>query len=194
MAYSEMQIDALRELANIGSGGAARSLSGLLGQPVDISVPSVLTLPLPDAVDLLGGPEAQRHGILVPVVGDLRGSVVLLATDDDAEALCSVFGLDPHDEHGRSMLAEVGNMLGAAYIGAFAAMTGMPGEPGVPQVVYDMLGAMLASICLSVEDTPDSVMVLDSSLALEETTCSVSFLLLPEHQGIDAILASIGMA
>ena len=37
--YSEMQLDALRELANIGSGTAATALSSLLDRPVDLHVP-----------------------------------------------------------------------------------------------------------------------------------------------------------
>ena len=37
--YTELQLDALRELANIGSGNASTALSGMLGRSVDISVP-----------------------------------------------------------------------------------------------------------------------------------------------------------
>ena len=33
--YSDLQLDALRELANIGSGNAATALSGLLGRPIN---------------------------------------------------------------------------------------------------------------------------------------------------------------
>ena len=48
--YTYMQLDALRELANIGSGNAGTALSGMLGQPVDINVPAAAALPLADAV------------------------------------------------------------------------------------------------------------------------------------------------
>ena len=54
--YTEMQLDALRELANIGSGTAATALSAMLGRPVDISVPSARALPLAEAV------EAEHEG------------------------------------------------------------------------------------------------------------------------------------
>ena len=42
--YSDLQLDALRELANIGSGTAATALSSMLGRPVDVSVPSARAL------------------------------------------------------------------------------------------------------------------------------------------------------
>ena len=38
-SYSEMQLDALRELANIASGTAATALSQMLGQEVELNVP-----------------------------------------------------------------------------------------------------------------------------------------------------------
>jgi chemotaxis protein CheC len=51
---SEAQLDALRELANIGSGTAATALSQMIGREVRLSVPRALTLPLADAVDACG--------------------------------------------------------------------------------------------------------------------------------------------
>ncbi len=40
--YTEMQLDALRELANIGSGTASTALSSMLGRSVDITVPRLV--------------------------------------------------------------------------------------------------------------------------------------------------------
>ena len=59
-SYSELQLDALRELANVGSGTAATALSSMLGQPVDISVPAALALPLADAVDATGASDSLK--------------------------------------------------------------------------------------------------------------------------------------
>jgi len=38
--YSELELDALRELANIGSGTAATALSQMLARTIDVSVPT----------------------------------------------------------------------------------------------------------------------------------------------------------
>ena len=55
--YSDLQLDALRELANIGSGTAGTALSGLLGCPIELSVPSASALELADAVEAAGEPD-----------------------------------------------------------------------------------------------------------------------------------------
>src|SRR5215207_6938403 len=75
--YTPLQLDALRELANIGSGTAGTSLSQMLGRPVDISVPTALALPLADAVDAVGVPEEEITGVVIPLAGDMQAIVLL---------------------------------------------------------------------------------------------------------------------
>src|SRR3712207_3254149 len=119
---TDLQLDALRELANIGSGNAGNALSQMLGKPVDINVPTAAALPLPEAVAIAGDPEALRHGIVVPIIGDLDAIVVLLIPDEDARALTGVYGIEPGTPDGDSMLGEVGNILGNNYINVLAQM------------------------------------------------------------------------
>ena len=78
--YSDLQLDALRELANVGSGTASTALSGMLGRSVDISVPSVNVLPMADAVGAIGDAEAEATGVVLGVIGDMSASVLLLFT------------------------------------------------------------------------------------------------------------------
>lgn len=192
-SYTDLQLDALRELANIGSGQAAAALSQLLAKPIDISVPTAAALPLADAVAVAGAPDAERHGILVPIVGDMEAAVVLLVPEQDAQILCGVFGLDPHGEDGRSMLAEVGNILGTSYINVLAGMTGMALEPAPPQVTHDMLGSILQSVLIGRGQDLEIALILDSHLQVEGEDCSMSFLLLPESGGVEQLLGRLGL-
>jgi chemotaxis protein CheC len=192
--YSDTQLDGLRELANIGSGQAAAALSTMLGHPVDISVPTAAALPLADAIAVAGEPEESRYGVLVPIVGEFQASVVLLLDERDATTLCGVFGVTPDDEHGRSALQEIGNIVGTSYINVLAQMCGMEMEPAPPQVVADMLGAILATVLLARGDDVEHALVLDSELTVEGQPCSMSFLLLPVAGGVEELLGRIGLA
>ena len=69
--YSDLQLDALRELANIGSGTASTALSSMLGRSVDISVPAALVLPMAEAVGTIGNAEDDVTGIVLSVVGEM---------------------------------------------------------------------------------------------------------------------------
>jgi chemotaxis protein CheC len=192
-AFTDLQLDALRELANIGSGNAGTALGSMLGKTVDISVPTAAVLPLADAIAVAGRPDELRHGIVVPVVGDMEAIVLLLFPDADARTLCGIYGIEPSTPDGRSMLGEVGNILGTNYINVLAQMVSMTLEPRPPQVVEDMLGAILESVLLGRGEDVDHALILDSSLMVEDEQCSLSFLLLPDHGGVRQLLERLGL-
>ena len=191
--FTDMQLDALRELANIGSGNAGTALGLMLGKTVDISVPTAAVLPLADAVAIAGEPDELRHGVVVPVRGDMDAMVVLLFPDADARTLCGVYGIEPSTADGRSMLGEVGNILGTNYITVLGQMAAMRLEPAPPQVVEDMLGAILQSVLLGRGEDIGAALILDSALKVENEECSLSFLLIPADGGIRQLLERLGL-
>ncbi|MDP9378392.1 MAG: chemotaxis protein CheC [Actinomycetota bacterium] len=191
--FSDVQLDALRELANIGSGMASTALSGMLGRPVDISVPVASALPLAEAVEAIGPAEQEVTGVMLGIIGELKGSVVLLVSPEDAVKLCAFLGVEADSEWGLSALGEIGNIVGTSYINALAAMTGFEIEPTPPATATDMLGAIVATCLAEHADGTDIALVLDSDLAVEGDDCSISFLLIPQAGGVQELLGRLGI-
>lgn len=192
--YTDMQLDALRELANISSGTAATSLSQMLGRDVDLNVPNAFALPLADAVEVSGDPAESVTGVALPVEGDIDGVVLLLIKPAGAATLCSLLGVESGTEVGDSALAEIGNILGAAYLMALGSMTGVSMLPGTPSVITDLLGAIVASVLTQTAGRADTALVLDSELDITGESCAISFLLLPNAGGVQDLLAPLGLA
>jgi chemotaxis protein CheC len=192
--YTELQLDALRELANIGSGTASTALSGMLGRPVDISVPTAEALPFAEAVDSVGNAEAEITGIVLGIVGEMNGTVLLLVPPADADKLCRMLGVEPDDEFALSALGEIGNIVGTSYINALASMTSMEIEPTPPATATDMLGAIVESVLAGAAMSGDVALMLDSNLVVEGEDCSISFLLVPDQGGVDLLLSRLGLA
>ena len=191
--YSEMQLDALRELANIGSGTAATALSQMLGRPIVLSVPNVLVVPLADAVDAAGPAEAEMTGVVLPVFGDLEAVVLMLFSPADAATMCTFLGVEPDSEWASSALGEIGNILGSSYVGALGQMTGLHMEPRPPGVATDMLGAIVATVLSANAAESEMALLLDSSLVVEGSSCSFSFMLVPTADGVDELLSRLGL-
>jgi chemotaxis protein CheC len=191
--YTDLQLDALRELANIGSGTASTALSGMLGRAVDISVPNARALPFAEAVETAGPAEAEITGIVLGIVGDMDGTVLLLVPPADADAMCRMLGVEPDDEFALSALGEIGNIVGTSYINALAAMTGMELEPTPPASATDMLGAIVESVLAGHAHAGDIALVLDSDLTVEGEDCSIAFLLVPDQGGVDELLTRLGL-
>ena len=191
--YTDTQLDALRELANIGSGTASTALSSLLGRSVDISVPNAFVLPMAEAVGSIGDPESEATGVVLGIVGEMPGSVLLLFTPKDAELMCGLLGVEAGTEFGVSALMEIGNIVGASYINALGQMIGMELEPTPPAAATDMLGAIVETVLAERAGAGDVALLLDSDLVVEGEDCSVSFLLVPDQGGVDQMLERLGV-
>jgi chemotaxis protein CheC len=192
--YTDLQLDALRELSNIASGTAATALSQMLGREVDINVPQVFSLPFADAVEACGDPDSSVAGVVIPVHGNMEALVLLLIPEEHAATLCRLLGVEPGSEFGESALREIGNILGCSYLGALASMTGLELLPCPPHLATDMLGAIVASVLAQAAGEADSALVLDSNLDVADVACSLSFLLLPTRGTAGDLLAPLGLA
>ena len=191
--YTEMQLDALRELANVGAGTAATALSQMLGREIGVNVPRAQALPLADAVDAIGDPAQTISAVALALAGDIGGIVVLLIPLPHAATLCELLGVEAGTDVGDSALSEIGNILGASFLNAIASMTGMSLEPGPPHLITDVLGAIVAPMLAQTTGHSDTALVLDSVIHVAGESCSISFMLLPET-GVAGLLAPLGLA
>ena len=62
VSYNATQLDALRELANIGAGNASTALSGMLGRPVELTVPDARLIAMHEAVDAIAENYTRARG------------------------------------------------------------------------------------------------------------------------------------
>src|SRR5437016_4636858 len=73
-----LQLDALREVANIGAGHAATALSQMIGETIMISVPRITVARLEDVPPHVSEPEEPVAAVLMHMMGDLTGRTMLV--------------------------------------------------------------------------------------------------------------------
>ena len=76
MKVTQIQLDALREIGNIGSGHAATALSTLLQRRIEMSVPEVWAIPFEQVSSLVGQLDIPQAVIYVKVEGEASGKAV----------------------------------------------------------------------------------------------------------------------
>jgi chemotaxis protein CheC len=195
----ESQLDALREVANIGAGHAATALSQMTNRTIMITVPRVKVKPLEDASDMLGPPEQVVASILMHMMGDLTGRAMLLFPEPAALVLCdylfrrergttTAFG-----EMEQSSLKEAGNILASAYLNALSDFMGMMLVPSVPSLVIDLSGAILTSAHLNFGHDREYALCVETSFRSEGSNESMAghFLLLPDLASLQSIFDAI---
>lgn len=196
---TELQLDALREMGNMGAGHAASSLSALIGHPVRMDVPSANLSDLGEIGTLLGGREAMIWAIYLMVSGDLEGHMALLVREAEARRLVGVLlpnrpaGQDM-DELAESTLAEIGNILTSAYVGALTQLTGFDLRPSAPLLAHDQAGAVLDSLAAEIQLAGQTIVTLEGRLEVPAVPgCGVLLVFLPPASFLPKMFAALGL-
>ncbi len=194
-----LQMDALREVANIGAGHAATALSQMTHRTIMISVPEVNIIPVEGVAELLGQPDDVIAGVLMHMMGDLTGRTLLIFPEASALALCDILLRRPpgattaFGEMEQSGLKEVGNILTSAYLNALSDFMGMMLVPSVPALVIDLAAAVLTTTYLNFGTERDFVFCVETSFRFGDQgeTLRGHFLLLPDLASLRAIFDAI---
>ena len=142
LQLSEIELDALTELVNIGVSKAAASLRIMVGKQVFLSVPSIEIVDAAQAMTLIGEREGDQ---LVAVRQDFRGAfggraLLIFPQASSLELVRAVMReeLLPEDaaEMEQEALAETGNVILNGCLGSMANMLRKTISLGLPQVVY----------------------------------------------------------
>ena len=192
--YTELQIDALREVANTGSGHAAGDLSEMLGHSFEISVPRALVTDVETAIDMLGGAGTEMSAVGIRVGGDVEAMLVAMFSPEQATNLCGLLGIEYDSDMGRSVLQEVGNVLACAYANVLAEMSGIQFEVHPPDVLADLLGSIMASLVAATTRDIGNVLLIDSTIGINDADAQMSVLFVPFDDGIDQLLERLGVA
>ena len=198
---SNLERDALREVANIGAGHAATALSQMTGRRIMISVPQVSVRRLEEVALLVGPPDSVIAGVLMHVMGDLTGRTLVVLGQESAHALCELLLRKPSsgptfDAMQQSTIKETGNILCSAYMNALSDFLGMMLVPSVPALVVDLAGAVLTTAYLNFGHDRDAVFCVETTFRIEgsEQALTGQFLLMPDPPSLKVIFDSIRVA
>lgn len=195
-----MQIDALREVGNIGAGNAAIALSQMLDMKVGLSTPKAEIMRLSKVPELVGGPESPVAGVYLNVAGDVAGSILLLLEYESAVSLAGLM-VRSRDEVARreltvmkkSALQETGSILAAAYLNALGQLTTLFFRPSVPGFAVDMAGAIIDYVLVDLGVSEDQVLVVETDFMVSGVKVLGHLILFPDLGTLSTILTRLGV-
>jgi chemotaxis protein CheC len=198
LTLTEIQVDALKEVGNVGAGHAATALSQLIKKKIMISVPEVKVLKLKEVENLLGDSNTLVAGIIMNVLGDITAKILLLLTRESALSLADMLLQKPVgstkvlSEVGNSAIKETGNILAGAYMNALNEFLGMLLLPSVPSLVFDISGAILASLSEGFEGMSTHILSIETQFSeANEKVIKGYLLLVPDIASVKVLLNSI---
>ncbi|HEY8376677.1 MAG TPA: chemotaxis protein CheC [Nannocystis sp.] len=198
-----LQLDALREVASIGSGHAATALSQLTGRRIWVNAPEIQIVPVEEVGSLTGSEEEIVACVVMQVLGDLAGRTIQVFPDATASRLAGILLRrndvkfpDGFGEVEKSALKEAGNIIGAAYLNALSDFLGMIILTSVPGLAIDQAGAVLTSSSIMEADHGDHLICIETTFRMDEERQALKghFLLVPDPDSLQVILRAIRLA
>lgn len=201
---SNLQLDLLKEMGNIGAGHAATAMSQLINKKVDMQVPSVKVVPFDEMMEMIGGPEQPIVASLFRITGDIHGTVYFILSKDEAELLInhmlkaqdiSLFYDNGLNDISISALQEVGNILTGSYLTALADFLNINLQPSIPYFSIDMAGAIMTAGLIELSHLTDVAIVIDTKMNEDVRKHGINgqFFLVPEPQSLEKIFNILGI-
>ena len=197
-----IQLDALKEVANIGAGHAATALSQMIGGTIMISVPTINISRLEEIPPQVAEPDEPVAAVLMHMLGDLTGRTMLVFPRSSALRLAELM---LHRDAGTSLefgemeqsaLKEAGNILSSAYMNALSEFMHLMLLPSPPSLAVDMSTAVLTTAYLQFSSQRDYVFCVESEFMMVKISEKLRgfFLLLPDPASLQVLLRAVRVA
>jgi len=200
-SLTSVQLDALREIGNIGAGNAATSMSVLTNQKIDMEVPVVSLIPFDQVMELIGGPDELVAAVYLRILGEAPGTVFFIMALSEAENLARQMSKEAdfkildsaEDDLAFSALMEAGNILTGSYLSALSDFLQINMQPSIPSLGIDLAGAILSVGLIELSQVTDYAIVIDTKMNNEQEAFRGHFFLLPDADTLPKIFNALGI-
>ncbi|HUM75681.1 MAG: CheY-P phosphatase CheC [Fervidobacterium sp.] len=198
----EKQLDAIKEVGNIGTGNAATALSMMLDKKVDISVPQVKVIPISKIPFLFDEPEEVVCAVKMGLREEMSGEILLIFEAQTVKIIAKALtGIEINDitvldDFTSSMLKEIGNIMCGSYVTSLAAFTNLFINPEPPELTTDMISAIMSEISIPMAMAgEENIMLIETKIQIEGVNEELTgyLLLVPSVESLDKLLRALGM-
>jgi len=185
MDFTPVQMDALRELANIGAAHSATTLSQMLNSQIEMSVPEINVVDISKVNDFLS--DEITTMVVFELQGDIPhgGFLILHFPRDSAMRTANIMLASPEtgnapSEMNQSAILEVGNIMISSFLSAASDLLGFMMLPSPPALVVDMAHAAIESLIAQMIVEVDDVILFRVSLTSEDNRVAGNILIFLE--------------
>jgi chemotaxis protein CheC len=183
LKLTELEMDALREVGNIGIGNGATAFSKIINKSIKIVIPDTKFIPLQKFSNEFGGPEKIITAIYLQIGGDLEGEVLFFFSHSDSLKLIDMLNGRPVgttkivDELGMSALKEMSNIFCGAYLTALSDLFNLRLLPSIPHTASDMMQSVLDFILVKVRQYAENILTIKTQITIEGEDVAGDFML-----------------
>lgn len=173
------------KLAKVGSTTAVSGLSQMVNKDFSITALNIEEVSMRNSATLIGKADDKVIGVYLLFSGNTSGQILLAFTPQTAfELVDMAMGIacgstNSLGEMERSVLGEMGNIVGTFFLNGVADCVGLRLMPSPPAVVEDMAGAVIGSVLAEAFDENESIFVIKLLFSSVTKEIEGRFLVLP---------------
>ncbi len=189
----ELEIDALKEILNIGIGHAAESFSKTICSPVRLSVPSLELLYGDKAAEELSGLDVNIGSMVKQRFygGFAADGVLVFPNNATLELVRLMVGGDVHlrelHELEQDALIEIGNILFNSSVSVISDMIGMPFQSSMPRYESGPLNQLLSEF----HTEEKCLLLMNIAFTVEQIQVQGYIMFLMKVDSVEIFIASI---
>lgn len=194
--FSEIHLDAIKEIVNIGTGRATSALASMVGEEVLLSIPEVEFLTKSSAIKHMNDvAPGQLMGAWQALLGHLTGEVLLLFPKAKCLDLIRLIVKDSAAEDQltgieEEALLEIGNIVLNAAVGGIANTLGIEVQNSLPKLLYGNVDEVFeASEVAGLEGS--QVMLLKVSFTIRSVEIIGHIMIILDRPGQDGLLSRV---
>lgn len=197
MKLSKLEMDALKEIANIGACNAANSLSQMMNMKIEITVPYVDIIYLEQFPRLVGGQESVVFATYAQLQGDIAATITFLFPMEYALNLADIImGREVGSSRvlsdmDSSALQEVGNIMGSSFTNAISDFLGFKIIPTPPSAASDMTGALLNFLAAELGEKVKKTIFFTADFITPQKEIMGHLVVFPEPKSLEKILGAL---
>jgi chemotaxis protein CheC len=193
MMYTDLQLDGLKEIVNIGGGNAATSISKLLAQPITMNVPEVAVLDYQTLYDQIMEEDKEVYAVISSVTGTFNGVFLFVLSNEAAQQLSQLMMTEATEEMKQSLISELANIIFNSFLRAIGQVLSVELIASLPMVRYDFFGAAISSLYIALNQFDDQIMVIRNEFIYAKKTLDASLFFIPEAGVLEEIFGMLGI-
>ena len=200
---SPIQMDALKEVGNIGAGNAATALGQALNKTVNINVPEVKIITFDHLNDdsLLKEPQDVSIAVCSRITETIKGGIMVLFSKENSLLLSDLLTKKTPGANGLltlvevSALSETSYILSCSYLDSVGLMLNQRLLiPSSPQTAIDKTGGLnKALVKRFLGEEVKQVMSIENIMTVDGGEINIFITLLLEEESIQKILEMLGL-
>ncbi|MGF2143957.1 chemotaxis protein CheC [Vagococcus fluvialis] len=194
--YLPLQIDAMKELVNIGGGHAATSISSLINTKVDMIVPLIEIMEYEELYARIMSEDKIVYSVTTQILGNGGGVFLFALPEESANQISQMMllnSMEKSQELIESSIKELVNIIVNSFLNAISELLNIRLMSSIPNLTIDMFGSIISSLYMAYDQYDEEVLIIKNEFFYSGNQMDAYLYFIPETGVLEKLFKAIGL-